>query len=325
MKRVALWAGLLGGLLAFGGVYAQAKNFPSDTIRVTIPFAPGGGTDFLTRTVIGKMAERTGWTMVVENKPGAAGSIAMNQVSRANPDGHELVLGQLDTVAIAPVIYKDSIRWDPIKDFQPIGLMATTPLLIVSNAKSQYDTLPKAIDAARQKPDSLNYASPGVGSISHLAVALVEQESGVGMQHVPYKGAGPAMADLLGGRVDLYAASIAAAMPQIRSGNVRPLAVTGVERSAVLPDTPTVVELGFPSVEIDLWYGLFAPSGVPQDRIELLHGALNETLRDPEVVKLLAQQGLNARASDRQTLAGLVERDVKRWPGIVQKAGVTNQ
>src|SRR5690606_35890361 len=233
-----------------------------------------------------------------ENKPGAAGSIAMNQVARARADGHELVLGQLDTVAIAPVIYKDSIRWDPIKDFQPIGLMAMTPLLIVSNAKSQYDTLPKALDAVRQKPESLNYASPGVGSISHLAVALVEQESGVGMQHVPYKGAGPAMADLLGGRVDLYAASIAAAMPQIRSGNVRPLAVTGVERSAVLPDTPTVVELGFPSVEIDLWYGLFAPSGVPQDRIELLHGALNETLRDPEVVKLLAQQGLNARASD---------------------------
>lgn len=323
MKRTLLASALFCSIFAFGASSAVAADYPKDTIRVTIPFAPGGGTDFLTRTVIQKMAERTGWAMIVENKPGAAGSIAMNYVSRAKADGYELVLGQLDTVAIAPAVFS-SIRWDPIKDFEPIGLMATTPLLIVSNSKGQYDTLPKAIEASQKKPGSIDYASPGVGSVSHLAVALVEQEANAPMQHVPYKGAGPAMADLLGERVSLYAASIAAAMPQIQSGNVRPLAVTGSERSQVLPDTPTISELGYPGVEIDLWYGLFAPAGVAPERIELLHNALNETLADPEVIKLLSEQGLNVNANTREYLADIVKRDVERWPGIVEKAGVTN-
>lgn len=303
---------------------AMAKDFPKDTIRVTIPFAPGGGTDFLTRTVISKMSERTGWPMIVENKPGAAGAIAMNYVNRAKADGYELVLGQLDTVAIAPAIYTDSISWDPIKDFEPIGLMATTPLLIVSSSKGEFDTLPKALEAAKANPGKIDYASPGVGSVSHLAVAMVEQEAGVEMQHVPYKGAGPAMTDLLGQRVQLYAASIAAAMPQIQAGLVTPLAVTGSTRSHALPDTPTVAELGYPSVDIDLWYGLFAPAGVAPQRIEKIRAALNETLADEEVVKLLAEQGLNVKPSEPQVLADLVEIDVKRWPSIVDKAGVKN-
>lgn len=303
---------------------AMAEDFPKDTIRVTIPFAPGGGTDFLTRTVISKMSERTGWPMIVENKPGAAGAIAMNYVNRAKADGYELVLGQLDTVAIAPAIYTDSISWDPIKDFEPIGLMATTPLLIVSSSKGEFDTLPKALEAAKANPGKIDYASPGVGSVSHLAVAMVEQEAGVEMQHVPYKGAGPAMTDLLGQRVQLYAASIAAAMPQIQAGLVTPLAVTGSTRSHALPDTPTVAELGYPSVDIDLWYGLFAPAGVAPQRIEKIRAALNETLADEEVVKLLAEQGLNVKPSEPQVLADLVEIDVKRWPSIVDKAGVKN-
>lgn len=324
MKRFALAASLTLGALSLGSNVALADDYPNDTIRVTIPFAPGGGTDFLTRTVINKMSERTGWPMIVENKPGAAGSIAMNFVHRAKPDGYELVLGQLDTVAIAPAMYSDTISWDPLTDFEPIGLMATTPLLIVSNINSQYDTLPKAVEAAQKNPDTLNYASPGVGSVSHLAVAMVEQEAGIDMLHIPYKGAGPAMTDLLGGRVDLYAASIAAAMPQIQSGTVRPLAVTGTERSSVLPDTPTVAELGYPSVEIDLWYGLFAPKGVAPERIAILHKALNETLEDPEVIKLLSAQGLNVSPSDSQVLADLAKRDVERWPAVVEKAGVTN-
>lgn len=324
MKLTVLASTLLCGLFSFASTAVMAEDYPKETIRVTIPFAPGGGTDFLARTVVSKMSERTGWPMIVENKPGAAGSIAMNYVSRAKTDGYELVLGQLDTVAIAPAIYSENIQWDPIKNFEPIGLMATTPLLIVSNSASQYDTLPKAIEAAQTKPGEIDYASPGVGSVSHLAVAMVEQEAGAQMQHVPYKGAGPAMADLLGQRVDLYAASIAAAMPQIQAGAVRPLAVTGTERSSVLPDTPTIIELGYPSVEIDLWYGLFAPTGVAPERIEKLHKALNETLEDPEVVKLLSEQGLNVNANTRDYLAGLVKRDVERWPAIVEKAEVTN-
>lgn len=324
-RRYAVASALVcsASLLSFSS-YAAVDDFPKDTIRVTIPFAPGGGTDFLARTVVSKMSERTGWPMIVENKPGAAGAIAMNYVHRAKADGYELVLGQLDTVAIAPAIYTDSISWDPIKDFEPIGLMATTPLLIVSSAKGEFDTLPKALEAARASPGKIDYASPGVGSVSHLAVAMIEQESGVQMQHVPYKGAGPAMTDLLGQRVQLYAASIAAAMPQIQAGLVRPLAVTGTERSHALPTTPTVVELGYPSVDIDLWYGLFAPTGVAPERIEKIRAALNETLADEEVVKLLAEQGLNVKPSDSKVLADLVDADVRRWPDIVDKAGVKN-
>lgn len=324
MTRSVFLSALFCGAMTLGMTSAaHADNFPTDTIRVSIPFAPGGGTDFLARTVINKMSERTGWPMVVENKPGAAGSIAMNYVSRARPDGHELVLGQTDTMAIAPAIYKN-IRWDPVNDFLPIGLMASSPLLLVSGSDSPYATLPEAIDAARENPGQIDYASPGVGSVSHLAVAMVEHDAGVELQHIPYKGAGPAMTDLLGGRVALYTASVAAAIPQIQSGNVRPLAVTGAERNHVLPDTPTIVELGYPEVEIDLWYGLFAPAGVDPQRIEKLHNALNETLSDPEVVKILSEQGMTVNPSSREYLASLVEQDVARWPTIVEQAGVTN-
>lgn len=324
MTRSVLLSALFCGAMTLGfSTAAQASDFPTDVIRVSIPFAPGGGTDFLARTVVNKMSERTGWPMVVENKPGAAGSIAMNYVSRARPDGHELVLGQTDTMAIAPAIYKN-IRWDPVNDFTPIGLMASSPLLIVAGAGGPYTTLPEAIDAARETPGEIDYASPGVGSVSHLAVAMVEQESGIELQHIPYKGAGPAMTDLLGGRVALYAASVAAALPQIQSGNVLPLAVTGAERNHVLTDTPTIIELGYPEVEIDLWYGLFAPAGVDPERIEKLHNALNETLSDPEVVEILSEQGMTVNPSSRDHLAGLVQQDVERWPAIVEQAGVMN-
>ncbi|WP_353151919.1 tripartite tricarboxylate transporter substrate binding protein [Pollutimonas bauzanensis] len=322
-ERSTFFTALFSSLLALGAVGAHASNFPNEPIRVTVPFAPGGGTDLLSRTIVNKMAEQTGWTMVVENRPGAAGTIAMNYVSRARPDGHDLVLGQLDTVAIAPAIYKN-VRWDPIRDFQPIGLMATSPLLLVSNAKGQYQDLPMAIKAAKELPGKLDYASPGIGSISHLAVALLEQEAGIEMQHIPYKGAGPAMADLLGERVSLYAASVAAAMPQIQSKNVQPLAVTGASRSAALPNTPTISELGYPAVEIDLWYGLFAPAGVEPEKIEMLHEALNNALRDPEIVAFLATQGLIVSPGKREVLAELVKRDVERWPAIVERAGVAN-
>jgi tripartite-type tricarboxylate transporter receptor subunit TctC len=322
-ERSTFFTVLFSSLLALGAVGAHASNFPNEPIRVTVPFAPGGGTDLLSRTIVNKMAEQTGWTMVVENRPGAAGTIAMNYVSRARPDGHDLVLGQLDTVAIAPAIYKN-VRWDPIRDFQPIGLMATSPLLLVSNAKGQYQDLPMAIKAAKELPGKLDYASPGIGSISHLAVALLEQEAGIEMQHIPYKGAGPAMADLLGERVSLYAASVAAAMPQIQSKNVQPLAVTGASRSAALPNTPTISELGYPAVEIDLWYGLFAPAGVEPEKIEMLHEALNNALRDPEIVAFLATQGLIVSPGKREVLAELVKRDVERWPAIVERAGVAN-
>lgn len=324
MTRSVLMSALLCGAMTLGlGSIAQAEDFPTDVIRVAIPFAPGGGTDFLARTVVNKMSERTGWPMVVENKPGAAGAIAMNYVSRARADGHDLVLGQTDTMAIAPAIYKN-IRWDPIDDFTPIGLMASSPLLMVAGSDGPYATLPEAIDAARENPGQIDYASPGVGSVSHLAVAMVEQDAGIELQHIPYKGAGPAMTDLLGGRVALYAASVAAALPQIQSGNVLPLAVTGSERNHVLTDTPTIVELGYPDVEIDLWYGLFAPAGVAPERIEKLHTALNETLSDPEVVEILSEQGMTVNPSSREYLAGLVEEDVARWPAIVEQAGVTN-
>lgn len=322
-ERSTFFTALFSSLLALGAVGAHASNFPNEPIRVTVPFAPGGGTDLLSRTIVNKMAEQTGWTMVVENRPGAAGTIAMNYVSRARPDGHDLILGQLDTVAIAPAIYKN-VRWDPVRDFQPIGLMATSPLLVVSNAKGQYQDLPTAINAAKEQPGKLDYASPGIGSISHLAVALLEQEAGIEMQHIPYKGAGPAMADLLGERVSLYAASVAAAMPQIQSKNVQPLAVTGASRSAALPNTPTISELGYPAVEIDLWYGLFAPTGVEPEKIEMLHEALNNALRDPEIVAFLATQGLIVSPGKREVLAELVKRDVERWPAIVERAGVAN-
>ena len=320
-NKLTLLATVLYGAMACSTSWAN--SFPSEPIRINVPFAPGGGTDFLSRSIANKMAAQTGWTIVVENRPGAAGTIAMNHVARSAPSGHELIIGQLDTLAIAPAMYPN-VTWDPIKNFEPIGLMATTPLLIVSNASGPYQNLSDALTAAKAEPEKIDYASPGVGSISHLAVALLEQESGAKMQHIPYKGAGPAMADLLGNRVSLYAASIAAAMAQIQSKNVTPLAVTGAERSAALPDTPTVAELGYPNVNIDVWYGLFAPSGVDAEKIEILHQALNKALNDPEIKDLLGAQGLIVRPDSRDALRKMVETDVARWPAIVQQADVSH-
>ena len=320
-NKLTLLATVLYGAMACSTSWAN--SFPSEPIRINVPFAPGGGTDFLSRSIANKMAAQTGWTIVVENRPGAAGTIAMNHVARSAPSGHELIIGQLDTLAIAPAMYPN-VTWDPIKNFEPIGLMATPPLLIVSNASGPYQNLSDALTAAKAEPEKIDYASPGVGSISHLAVALLEQESGAKMQHIPYKGAGPAMADLLGNRVSLYAASIAAAMPQIQSKNVTPLAVTGAERSAALPDTPTVAELGYPNVNIDVWYGLFAPSGVDAEKIEILHQALNKALNDPEIKDLLGAQGLIVRPDSRDALRKMVETDVARWPAIVQQADVSH-
>lgn len=321
LNKPTLLATALCGVMTFGSSWAS--SFPSEPIRINVPFAPGGGTDFLSRSIANKMAEQTGWTIIVENRPGAAGTIAMSHVARSTPSGHELIIGQLDTLAIAPAIYPN-VTWDPIKNFEPIGLMATTPLLIVSNATGPYQNLPDALAAAKAQPEKIDYASPGVGSISHLAVALLEQESGTKMQHIPYKGAGPAMTDLLGNRVSLYAASIAAAMPQVQSKNVTPLAVTGAQRSAALPDTPTVAELGYPNVNIDVWYGLFAPSGVDAEKLETLHQALNNALNDPEIVKLLGAQGLMVKPDSRDALRKIVETDVARWPAIVQQADVSH-
>lgn len=306
-------------------ISAMAQDYPSDTIRVTVPFAPGGGTDFLTRTVMTKMAEKKGWTIVVENKPGAAGSVAMNSVHRAKKDGYDLVLGQTDTMSIAPSIYVSSIKWDPVADFKPIGLMATTPLLVVSNSKGKFQDVESVIKVGKEAPNSISYASPGMGSISHLAVALLAQSAGADWQHIPYKGAGPAMSDLLGERVELYAASIAAAMPQITAGNITPLAVTSDKRASVLPDTPTLTEAGYPAVNFELWYGLFAPAGVPQERIDVVNKALKETLADPDLIKILADQGLTAQSAETTEMSNMLAEDLKRWPSVIKTAGVEVQ
>lgn len=220
---------------------AAAQQYPNQPIRVIVPFTPGGGTDFLSRTVAAKLSDSVKWNVVAENRPGAGGTIGITTAARAKPDGYEIVMGQVDNLAVAPSLYS-KLAYDPVKDFEPIGIVGEAPLVIVAGKNGPYKSLKDLIAAAKKAPGTINYGSPGAGTITHLAAELLQLQAGIKLVHVPYKGSGPAMADLLGGQVPVIFTSIPSAAPQIKAGSAIPLAVTSLKRSPAMPDVPTIAE-----------------------------------------------------------------------------------
>lgn len=301
-------------------VCAQS-NYPSQPIRLIVPFSPGGGTDFLSRTVATKLGESEKWTVVAENRPGAGGTIGLTAASRANPDGYEIVMGQIDNLAIAPSMYS-KLSYDPIKDFAPIGIVGEAPLVVVARKDGPYATLEALIDAARAQPGAVNYGSPGAGTITHLAAELLQQRAGVKLVHVPYKGSSPAMADLLGGQVPVIFTSIPSAAPQIKAGSAIALAVTSPQRSPAMPDVPTVAELGYPDFDVRVWYGLLAPAQTPQTVISTLNAGLNKILATPDMRDALAAQGAQAMPTTPEVFAETIQKDFQKWKPVIDQANL---
>jgi tripartite-type tricarboxylate transporter receptor subunit TctC len=303
---------------------AVAQTYPAKPIRLIVPFPPGGGTDTVSRIIANELAKQTGWSIVVDNKAGASGTVGLAEAARAGNEGYDIVMGQADNMIIAPAIQK-SMPVDPIKDLTPVALVASSPFLFMTAANSPYKTLGDVIAAAKANPTGITYGSAGHGTFPQLAFELLQQQANFKITEIPYKGAAPAINDLLGGHVALAALSIASGMPHIQGGKVRGLAVTSAKRSPALPDVPTVAEAGFKDFEAIGWLGILAPNGTPPAVIQRLNAELGKVMQSAEVRKQLLAQGVEARTSTPQEFGALLKSETEKWHGIVKTAGIKPQ
>ena len=319
MKKI-MTAVVAGVALAAAVVHAQA-NFPSRTVTLTVGFAPGGGTDTAARIVAKKLTENIGQSVVVENHAGAGGNIAAQQIAQAPPDGYTLSLSSVGPLSVSPSLYK-SLPYDPKRDLAPITMGVVFPNVFVVHPGVPAKTLKEFVALAKSKPGELNYASSGVGGAGHLAGELFKQAAGIDMVHVPYKGGGPAMTDLLGGRVTMYPAVPSTALPHIQAGKLRALAVTGPKRLPTLPDVPTVAESGYPGFEAMNWYAFVAPAKTPPAILDYWNRELVKVLNDPGVRKLLESDGLEPMPGTREELARYIDRETEKWGKVVREAKI---
>ena len=300
------------------GAFAQA--WPSKPIRIVVPFPPGGGTDTIARETSQRVATATGWTFVVDNKPGAGGNLGVDAAAKAPADGYTLVLGQTSNLAINPTLYS-KLPYDPQKDLAPVVLLANASLVMVSGMPTPYKTLADVVNAAKAKPDALNFASPGNGTVAHLTSEMFQKAAGIKTQHVPYKGAAQALTDVISGTVDLYMSSVPTLIGQIRNNKLRPLAVTSAKRVDDLPDVPTIAESGFKGFEAVTWFGLLAPAGTPRDVIMKLNAEFNKALQDPQLRKSLGEQGADPAGGTPEQFATLIKDELPRWSRVVKESG----
>lgn len=301
------------------GAFAQA--FPSKPIRLIVPFPPGGGTDIIARETSQKVAAATGWTFVIENKPGAGGNMGVDTVAKAPADGYTIVLGQTSNLAINPSLYA-KMPYDPQKDLVPIVLVANAPLVMVTSATSQYKTLAEAVNAAKARPGAINFASPGNGTVAHLASELFQKAAGIKTQHVPYKGAAMALTDVISGNVDLYMSSVPTLLGQIKQGKLRALAVTSTKRVDDLPSVPTISESGYKGFDAATWFGMLAPAGTPKDVVVRLNAEFNKALQQPELRKKLGDEGADPAGGTPEQFAALIKDEALRWGKVVKESGV---
>jgi tripartite-type tricarboxylate transporter receptor subunit TctC len=300
---------------------ALAQGFPVRPITMVVGFAPGGGTDGVARVVAKKMGDSVGQTVIVENKAAAGGTVATHQVARSAPDGYTILLGSVGSIAVWPHL-NPKLPYDPLRDLAPITMAVEFPNVIVVNATLPVKTLPEFVAAAKAKPGTIGYGSSGVGGIGHLAGALLALTAGIDIVHVPYKGGGPAMQDLLGGQIPAMVATPVTALPHVKSGKLRALATTGAARPAMMPDVPTVAESGYPGYEATNWYAYYAPAGTPKDVLARLHKELVDALNAPDVREQLDRQGVEARPGTPEELTKYMERELATWGKVVKAAKI---
>ena len=319
-SRAIIWA-LSFSALAAAEAGAADAGFPSKALRIIVPFAPGGNVDINARTIAPGLGEALGQSVLVENRPGASGQIGAEAVAKSAPDGHTLMLVSSTVMSIVPAVYA-KLRYDILKDFAPVGRLAEVPFVIVVHPSVPAKTTREFIALAKARPRDLRMATGGLGTSSHLVAELFAMSAGIRLLIVPYKGGGPALTDLIGGHVDTRIDQISSSVPHIKSGKVRAIATTTVQRVALLPGVPTLAESGMPGFEASVVTGLLAPAGTPPEIVRRLNAALVKVLSDPVVVERFASLAAVVRPSTSEELARFIREDLARWRKVVRETGI---
>jgi tripartite-type tricarboxylate transporter receptor subunit TctC len=301
--------------------HGQTPGFPTRAVTLVVPFSPGGGTDTGTRNIAQKLTQKWGQPVIVENKPGAAGMIGADYVARAAPDGYTLLVGNLGTQSVNPSLYK-KMPYNPDTAFAAVSLIAELPLLLVVNQKSPAKSLGELIALAKANPGSISYSTSGAGGSMHLAAELLASSTGIKLLHVPYKGGGPAIQDLLAGQVDMSIATILELNSHVKAGKLRPLALMGGSRNPALPDVPTVAEATVPGFNATSWMGVVAPAGTPKALIERISRDFQEVVNAPDVREKLAGLGAVPVGSDPAKFQALIDSDRTRYARLIKEKGI---
>ena len=314
MRRIAV-AVLTAGALSAG----LAEEFPARPVHLIVPYTPGTGADILARLLGPRLSERWNVAVVTENKAGATGNIGADFVAKSAPDGHTLLF-VATSFGTTPALGK--VPFDPLKSFAPVALVATSGLVIVVNPQLPARSINELIELAKREPGKLHYSSPGNGGPQHLAMELLKLETGMNIVHVPYKGAAGALADVVGGHVETTIAALQTAHPHVQSGKLRALGVMSAERSQAFPDVPTLREQGLKELEVETWYGAFAPAGTPPEALAKINADLNAVLKEASIRELLAKQGMAPVGGPPERMGNLVKSELSRWTRVVNAAGI---
>lgn len=318
--RTAMLALVLALVLSeIAGVHAQ--TYPNRPLRAIVPIAPGGGTDTTGRLVLTRLGEVLGQQIVVDNRAGGGGTIGAMLAAKAPPDGYTFLFGSISTHAVNPAMYR-KLPYDHIRDFAPVARIGTVPNVLVVHPALPVKTVADLLSHAKAHPGKINYGSAGIGSPPHLSMELLKSMTGVNIVHIPYKGAGPALTELLGGQTQVMCTSLAGQLPHIKAGRVRALAVTTATRNAQVPNVPTMIEAGVPGYEVTIWYAVFFPAGAPKAVVARLNSDLVKILNSPDMKERLAQIGVDPAPSTPEELAAFVKAETDKYTKVAQDAGI---
>lgn len=324
IKNIAAYAILTGatGLFINHNALAQSPApYPAKPIRLVVPFTPGGSTDILARAIGLELTKAWGQSVIIENVPGAGGSIGADKVAKAPADGYTLLMGHIGTLAVNPSLYPN-LPYDAVKSFSPVAWVARVPNVLVVHPSVKANTVQELVALAKSRPGQLNYGSGGNGSAANLATEYFKVQTGTSMLHIPYRGTAPAVTDLVGGQIQVLFTGAPAVISQIKNGQVRALAVSSPKRVDALPDLPTVAETGYKDFEADQWYGVVAPAGTPKEIVAKLNAQINLSLNSPELKTRLNNEGAIATPNTPEVFASLIQREIARWKPVIQSGRV---
>ena len=320
LRSIAI-LGCVASTLMFSATAATAGEYPDRPIRLLVPGAAGGGMDVVARLVANTIGESLKQAVVVENKPGAAGNIAVNQLAKSPPDGYTIVLGQTSQLAINPSLY-GNLPYDVFKDFIPVVLLADAPNVVVVPADSPIKSMADLVQAAKNAPDGLDVTTPGIGTVSHLTAELFQRSAGIKLRHIPSRGANSALIDVVAGRIPLMLSSIPTALGLINSGQLRAIAVSAIERSPALPNVPTIAEQGYPGFNAGTWYGLLVPANTPPDVVKKLNDVGNAALKSPAIVERVVAEGGIVLGGTSAAFSEKLRVDNAKWSKVIKAAGL---
>jgi len=312
---------IAAGLVIFATASAAQAAWPDKVIRIVVPFAAGGSTDLIARKIAEGLGQRLSANVIVENRPGAGGTVGTEYVARQPADGYTILMGSVSTHGSAPCVYS-KLPYDAVKDFTPLTVIATIPNVMSVNQSVPANNLQEFVALLKKEPEKYSFASNGQGTSNHLAAELFKSTAGVSMVHVPYRGSGPALIDLVGGQINMMMDVVMTSYPYIKDGKIKALAVTSPQRSALLPDVPTVAESGYPGYEAMVWFGMLAPANLPEPLRQKLTDGLVQTLHAPAMKTYLEQQGAQVSDVAGPAFATMIKSEINKWCGVVKQAGI---